>query len=220
MWGDDGGWCKKCDPDDTGPRKSDEEMRSKDVCRGCYNKHMRELNAKNNAKNNAKRTAEDIRAFNAKRSAEDIQAYNERNNAKRTQATIQASNAKRDLDSARQKEKVEWERIMRVYGPPSDYDPNEDDHDDYPSSVGESIDENDMKGFTSDSNDDGSNASADDSSDMSENDDSVSIRGKHAQGRISAGSKAPGAKDKKMLPAKSATSTSDYPTPPWSCRLS
>ena len=109
---------------------------------------------------------------------------------------------------------------MRVYGPPSDYDPNEDDHDDYPSSVGESIDENDMKGFTSDSNDDGSNASADDSSDMSENDDSVSIRGKHAQGRISAGSKAPGAKDKKMLPAKSATSTSDYPTPPWSCRLS
>ena len=204
MWGDDGGWCKKCDPDDTGPRKSDEEMRSKHVCRGCYNKHMRELNAKNNAKNNAKRTAEDTRA----------------SNAKRTQATIQASNAKRDLDSARQKEKVEWEQIMRVYGPPSDYDPNEDDHDDYPSSVGESIDENDMKGFTSDSNDDGSNASADDSSDMSENDDSVSIRGKHAQGRISAGSKAPGAKDKKMLPAKSATSTSDYPTPPWSCRLS
>ena len=136
------------------------------------------------------------------------------------EAAIQASNAKRDLDSARQKEKVEWEQIMRVYGPPSDYDPNEDDHDDYPSSVGESIDENDMKGFTSDSNDDGSNASADDSSDMSENDDSVSIRGKHAQGRISAGSKAPGAKDKKMLPAKSATSTSDYPTPPWSCRLS
>ena len=204
MWGDDGGWCKKCDPDDTGPRKSDEEMRSKHVCRGCYNKHMRELNAKNNAKNNAKRTAEDTRA----------------SNAKRTQATIQASNAKRDLDSARQKEKVEWEQIMRVYGPPSDYDPNEDDHDDYPSSVGESIDENDMKGFTSDSNDVCSNATADDSSDMSENDDSVSIRGKHAQGRISAGSKAPGAKDKKMLPAKSATSTSDYPTPPWSCRLS
>ena len=204
MWGDDGGWCKKCDPDDIGPRKSDEEMRSKHVCRKCYNKHMRELNAKNNAINNAKRTAEDTRA----------------SNAKRTQATIQASNAKRDLDSARQKEKVEWEQIMRVYGPPSDYDPNEDDHDDYPSSVGESIDENDMKGFTSDSNDDGSNASADDSSDMSENDDSVSIRGKHAQGRTSAGSKAPGAKDKKMLPAKSATSTSDYPTPPWSCRLS
>ena len=204
MWGDDGGWCKKCDPDDTGPRKSDEEMRSKHVCHNCYKDHKRELNAKNNAKNNAKRTAEDIRA----------------SNAKRTQATIQASNAKRDLDSARQKEKVEWEQIMRVYGPPSDYDPNEDDHDDYPSSVGESIDENDMKGFTSDSNDDGSNASADDSSDMSENDDSVSIRGKHAQGRISAGSKAPGAKDKKMLPAKSATSTSDYPTPPWSCRLS
>ena len=208
MWGADGGWCKKCDPEDTGPRKSDQEMRSKHVCRGCYNERMKELNAK--------RSAEDTRASNAKRTQATIEA----SNAKRTQATIQASNAKRDLDSARQKEKVEWEQIMRVYGPPSDYDPNEDDHDDYPSSVGESIDENDMKGFTSDSNDDGSNASADDSSDMSENDDSVSIRGKHAQGRISAGSKAPGAKDKKMLPAKSATSTSDYPTPPWSCRLS
>ena len=133
-----GRWCKKCDPGGTGPCKSSDEMKpGRNVCIACYNEDMRQRNsrrsAEDNQKWNSKRSAEDRQKDNAKRSAEDIQKYN----AKRTVEDIQKNNAKnnpkRVLGSSR-KEKEEWEQILRCYGPPSDYDPNESDFGADPSS--------------------------------------------------------------------------------------
>ena len=43
------GWCKKCDPDGTGPRKPEQEMISKHVCRNCRNEYHRARRAKRSA---------------------------------------------------------------------------------------------------------------------------------------------------------------------------
>ena len=215
-----GRWCKKCDPGGTGPCKSSDEMKpGRNVCIACYNEDMRQRNsrrsAEDNQKWNSKRSAEDRQKDNAKRSAED-----RKDNAKRTVEDRQKDNAKnnpkRVIGSSR-KEKEEWEQILRCYGPPSDYDPNESDFGADPS---RSDEDDEMKWIEEERamlEQEEELDSNDDSSDDSSAKGSTSSNEENPQGRKSTRPRSHLKKDTKVQRVLCTTTANHYPTPPWVC---
>ena len=216
-----GRWCKKCDPGGTGPCKSSDEMKpGRNVCIACYNEDMRQRNSRRSAEDiqkwNSKRSAEDRQKDNAKRSAEAIQKYNAKRTVEDRQKDNAKNNPKRVLGSSR-KEKEEWEQILRCYGPPSDYDPNESDFGANPSS---NDSEEELRWIEEEQamlEQEEELDSNDDSSDDSSADGSTSSNEENPQGRKSTRPRSHLKKDTKVQRVLCTTTANHYPTPPWVC---